>query len=384
MLRRGRRVAHWLGAALWLASCGGGERSSPPVRVEVGGSAGSLGIFDPSLARDPATGRLWMSYSAVEPVSGDPPGSPWGVGLRLAWSDDRGTSWHDAGVWLSRFEEPLVAVDLPTTSPEPAIPAGSAATRQSETSTLVYDAADAGTPWKLLWHQVLWANGAPYFVSHGWIAMKVAATPTGLADAPPVALFGGYGLQPALDTPAIALDALAPELATCVFGEPGLLATPGALHLTLDCHALGPAVTSYVVLLECASPCAMADAGSWRYVGRILGPADAQAIDLRYDGLSGTALVEQGGDVYLLATPVDRNGDRYDGCRVHRFADLSSGALERSSGRLVTVQRVSGLPGTHHGACAHHEELEHGILLSQLMGLTPPDFRIYGSGIEIP
>ena len=365
-----------------MVACGGDSAAPPaPLPVEVAGGAGAHGMFDPSLARDPATGRLWMSYSAVVPVASDPPGAPWGVGLRLAWSDDRGGSWQDAGVWASPFGETTLAVDLPA-SPEPPIPAGSPIALQSETSTLVHDPGDASTPWKLLWHQVPWANGSPYFVSYSWIAMKAAATPEALAGALPVALFGGHGLQDALGTPAIALDTTAPELSGCVFAEPGLLASPGALQLTLDCHVLGPTATSSVVLFECASPCAMAEAASWRYVGRILDAADAQAVGPGYTGFSGTALAEQGGSTYLLATPVV--GERYDGCRVYRFADLSTGALERSAGRPVTVRRVSGLPGTHHGACAHHEELDAGILYSQLMGLSPPDFRVYGSGIALP
>ncbi|HSN92484.1 MAG TPA: sialidase family protein [Anaeromyxobacteraceae bacterium] len=352
--------------------------------IEVVGGGGAHGIFDPSVARDPGTGRLWMSYSAVDPVAGVPPGAPWGVGLRLAWSDDRGATWQDAGVPVSPFLEPALAVDLPATSPEADVPAGTAVTVQSETSTIAFDADDPAEPWKLLWHQVLWAGGAPYFVSYSWIALKSAATPEGLAAAVPVALFGGYGLQPTLGVPAIALDALDPDLAGCVLAEPGLLATAGAIHLTLDCHRLGPPPTSRVFLLACATPCAWTDAGSWRYVGRLLEPSDAQALDPGYSGFSGTALLERGGSAYLLATPVAAAGGRYDGCRVYRFADLGAGVLERSAGRLVTVARVRGIPGTHHGACAHHAELGTGILLSQLAGLSPPDFRVEASGIDVP
>ena len=51
------------------------------------------GVFDPNLARDPETGRLWMAYSGVS--------GPAGSGLvstHLAYSDDDGTTWCHAGV----------------------------------------------------------------------------------------------------------------------------------------------------------------------------------------------------------------------------------------------------------------------------------------------
>jgi hypothetical protein len=322
-----------------------------------------------------------MSYSAVDPVAAAPPAAPWGVSQRLAWSDDGGDSWNDAGLWVTRFAEATAAGDLPATDPEPAIPAGATVVVQHETSTLAHDPADPDTPWKLLWHQVLWSGGTPYFASYAWIALREAATPEGLASAEPVALLGGHGLQTALGTPAIDLTALDPELAGCVFAEPGLLAAPGALYLTIDCHVLGPTVDSHVVLFACASPCAMTEAAGWTYLGRVLTPDDARAVDARYRGFSGTALAARGGATHLLATPVE--GDRYDGCLVFRFADLAAGLLERSAVRPLAVAEVRGIPGTHHGACAHHAGLEDGILFGQLVSASPP-FRIHRSSAGIP
>jgi len=57
---------------------------------------GAGGIYDPSLAED-GSERLWMSYSAVQP-------SPIhglafnAISTRVAYSDNRGRDWTDAGV----------------------------------------------------------------------------------------------------------------------------------------------------------------------------------------------------------------------------------------------------------------------------------------------
>jgi hypothetical protein len=322
--------------------------------------------------------------------------SSWGVGLRLAYSDD-GRTWQDAGV-LAPFTD--VTLGSLTTGPgEPPILANSPGTWQNETSTLIYDAnAAAGERWKLLWHQVLWANNAIYFASYSWIAMKAAATPLELDTAPPVKLFGGYLLKsdgeisglpahpPIAGPPQIQLDTKHAELSTCVFGEPGLLATAAGLYLTMDCQLLGPTVTPYAVLFRCVTPgCVMTSSASWSYITRTLGPSDAQAIDPSYKGLSATAFAENAGNVYLIATPVATAGDRYDGCRVYRVTDLASGSLQRSAGALVTITQVDGIPGTHHGACAYHASLADGLLLSQLIpSATPAIFQLYASGVDVP
>jgi hypothetical protein len=379
-----------------LVACNSGSDSATPntdpVRITFTG-VGTQGIFDPSIAEDPDTGRLWMSYSEV----GDSTNSVWGVGIRLARSDD-GRTWQDAGA-IAPFTDVTVG-PLTVTSPgEPDIPVGSPGTWQNETSTLVYDPnAAPGERWKLLWDQILWVNNSIYLASYSWIAMKAAATPEGLAAATSVKLFGGYLLKtdgetagapafpPIAGPPQISLHAKHADLSTCVFGEPGALATSAGLHVSLDCQSLGSTVTPYAVLFRCATPgCVMSDSASWTYVTRMLGPADAQAIDPAYKGLSATAFIEAAGSVYLIATPVAATGDRYDGCRVYRVTDLASGTLERSAGNLVTVAQVDGIPNTHHGACAYHANLGDGILYSQLiLADAPTIFQLYASRVDIP
>jgi hypothetical protein len=353
---------------------------------------GQFGVFDPSVADDPATGRLWMSFSRVDPSKH----SKWGVGLHLAYSDD-GESWRDAGA-LQKFTDVVVG-PLATTPPEAPIDANAPGTWQNETSTLVYDRdAPDGQRWKLFWHQSLWVNDAPRYASYSWIALRMADRPENLAQAPAVKLFSGYlakrdgdvdtapAFAPIAGPAAIELNNKDPQLGACVFGEPGAISASGGLYLTLDCQWLGSIVAPHTVLLRCAYPdCNPAEAPSWTVVNRLTDPRDAQRIDERYKGFGGTALAEHDGKFYLLATPVDTNGNRYDGCNVYRFNDLASGTLERSRGRLVVAAQVRGIPGTHHGACAYHPQLKNGILLSQLViTAAPAMFQIRRSGVEMP
>ena len=140
------------------------------------------------------------------------------------------------------------------------------------------------------------------------------------------------------------------------------------------------------MLLRCSYPnCSVTDAASWTVVNRITEPPDGQRIDERYKGFGGTSLAEKGGKYFLIATPVQKNGNRYDGCDVYRFEDLASGKLERSRGRLVVAAQVHGIPGTHHGACAYHARLKNGMLLSQLVVTAAPAvFQIRRSGVDVP
>jgi hypothetical protein len=376
-----------LAAACLLQACGQGTASIGTPAPATGAQritfdgVGALGIFDPSVTRDPDTGRLWMSYSEV----GISANAAWGVGIRLAWSDN-GRDWIDAGL-VSPFHDVTVG-PLTTLPGEPAIPASTPGTGQSA----------AGERWKLLWFQVLWANNQPYFTDYSWIAMKAAATPADLVAATPVKLFSGYlassdgeaNAAPAyapIGGPAeIALETRDPELAHCVFAEPGLVATASGLFLSIDCQSVETSVVPYVTLLSCSYPgCDVTAATNWHYIGRVLAPADAQAVSSQYKGYSASALAEQDGDYYLLATPVDTTGDRYDGCRVFRFTDLASGTLARVGGLPLTVAQVTGLSGSHHGACAHHAALANGILLSQVdTAGAPAVFRVFASGITFP
>ena len=377
-----------------------------PERITFSGG-GELGIFDPSIARDPGTSRLWMSYSAVDESQFYDPLIYWGVSIRLAYSDDNGITWQDAGVAVSTFSEHTVG-PLTVTNPAPPIDADSKGIWQSETSTLIYDpAASEAQRWKLLWFQYLHADGTSYFLDYSWLAMKAAATPPELAAATAVKLFAGYGLQtdgqntgapaysPIGGPPAIHLNSdltQAPpgvdltDLQTCVFAEPGLHATSSAVYLSVFCAEVGPTTTHYIEHFRCPSPCDMDNAASWVYLGRILSPVDAAAA-AGSDHFQAPALVEQNTRTFLIVTPVDVTvGNRYDGCRVYEFADIDSGELMRDGGgQLIEIQRVDGRAGTHQGACAAFSGLQGGIIYSQFDPADAPEtFRIFKSRLNLP
>ncbi len=377
---------------LLIVGCGSGNSTPQPERINFTG--GEQGIFDPSIAKDPGSSRIWMSYSAVDDSIYYPANVYWKVSIRLAYSDTNGQTWQDAGL-VSTATEPRVGPMATTTPPAPAIPANTPATWQSETSALVYDpAAVAGERWKIFWYQYMYANATPYAYDYSWIAMKAAATPTGLLAASPIKLFGHNGMQAdgentaapfesPLGGPAqINLSALDTEINACVFAEPGLHATASALYMSINCADVsGSSVQHYVVYFKCADPCTITSATSWSYLGRLLTPADA--VTDGHTFYSGTDIFEQDGRFYLVATPT--LGEVYDGCRVFEFASIDSISLRRTGGNLIEIARVSGTAGLHHGACDTYNAIDGGLIYSQYEPANPPDkFRLYKSFVLLP
>ncbi len=369
------------------------DEVATPRTQQVLTGVGARGVFDPSVTEDPATQRLWMSYSSFEPSTH----SDSGVVLRIAYSDD-GETWRDAGA-VQGFTEVLAGPFQSSAAGEVEIEAASSATWQNEASTLVYDArAPREERWKLFWHQTLWVNGIPRYAGYSWIALKMADSPENLAHAKPIKLFTGYmakkagessaepAFSPIPEPPAIQLDKKDPQLGACMFGQPAALSTQDALYLALDCAWLGTRPQLHTVLLRCTAPdCVVTDAASWTVVGRLTEPRDGRQLAEQYEGFGGTALVEKNGQYFLIATPL-ASGGRYDGCNVYRFEDLTHGELERGRrGELRVAGTVHGIPDTHHGACAAHARLKGGILLSQIVRTASPRvMQIRRSGVQLP
>jgi len=403
---------------LLISACGGSDDDDPVAvatcsTARVNGAveanritfdgAGTLGIFDPSITRDPGSGRLWMSYSAVDESSYYVPTTYWGVSICLAYSDDNGGSWQDAGRVVASHTEQRVG---PVTSPP--IAADSPSIWQSEMSSLIYDpGATVDERWKIIWVQYLHANNTSYFADFSWIAMKAASTPAGLVNATPVKLFGGYGINPEggnAGSPVYSPIAAAPalqlntdltktiaganlaELDKCVFAEPGLYASSSAVYLAIFCADAATApVTEYVVYFRCNSPCDMTQAASWEYVGRLLTPADAFDATGE-DHFQAPSLVEKGGNIYLIVTPVNTtSGNLYYGCEVYKFVDIDSITLERNAGILVSHGSISGEASVHSGACDAYDGLQGGIVISKFNPLNAPEtFRIYKTLVSLP
>ena len=376
-------------SALLLASCGGGGggQSAAPERITFSGGGG-LGIFDPSVAKDPSTSRVWMSYSAVDPSVFYSTDLYWAVSIRLAFSDDNGATWQDGGSVVAPYTETAVG-PMTVTAGQAPLDTGSAGIWQSETSSLVYDpGALAGEEWKLIWFQYLNADLTNYFLDYSWIAIKTAATPLGLAAATPVKLFGGFGIQPEggnINSPVFSpVGESLSDLTYCLFAEPGLAATDTAVYLSIFCIDVSTPEEN-LLHFKCDSPCDMTDAAGWEYLGKLLTPADASAATGR-DHYQAPAIVQQGGRSYLIATPVDTTlGSRYDGCRVYEFTDIDVSDLVRSGPDLVEVTAANGEADLHNGACEAFDGLDGGIIYSQFdPSLAPETFRIYKSGVVIP
>jgi len=394
----------------YLSACGGGSSVTTPLERVTFAGAGDLGIFDPSVTRDTSSGQLWMSYSSVSTSPNYASTVYWSVSIRLAFSDDNGVTWQDAGVVVSPVVERTDFGPMTEAHPTGDIPINTKGMWQSEMSSLVYDsnpATPANERWKLIWIHYFHGDLTSYFVDYSWVSMKMAATPAGLAAATPVKLFGGAGLQadnsitgapvyaPIGGAPMIQLNtgitqvgggADVTELNLCIFAEPGLHATTSAIYMSIYCaDASTTPLTEYIVHFRCNSPCSITNAASWEYLGRLLSPADAQVATSDHH-FQAPAIAEKNGKTYLAVTPVNTTvGDLYNGCRIYEFTDVNSNSLQRSAGQLVEVGRIDGDANSHNGACAAFNGLDGGILLSQfgIVG-TADAFKIIKSQVSLP
>ncbi len=355
---------------------------SDPVRIRFDG-VGANGIFDPSVTRDPATGDLWMSYSAVNPSAFWSSQNPDVVETRLARSTSNGVVWSDFGLSVNPPRDVL----LPRPAPR------HTGTWHNEVSSLVHDpGALPGQQWKLVWHHYLVSNGEREF-TNGWIGYRTSSTPGGLTIAPEIKLLTGGFYDPANDAeggttrsplggpPVIRLADIDPALVSCTAAsEPDLQATPQALYLSLLCGRGEPALDR-IVLLRCAAPCAAARESSWSYVGTLLD--GVTAVRLGVQGFSAPDVVEAGGDHYLIATPVFDVPFSYKGCLIFRFADLDAGLLESALGVPIPVEQVDGVVQAFHGACAYQDESFGGVLVSDLAVGEPERFRIFKTFVPL-
>lgn len=344
-----------------------------------------------------------MSYSAVNPVTGLDPNYHWGVSIRLAFSDDDGSSWEDANVVVAPFTMAFIGGDdMGVTNPNEKIPPNTLGLWQRETSTLIYDpAAPESERWKIIWSDHLKANGIAYWVDYSWLGYKAAASPFDLEDAEPYKLFAGFNVQkdgdnaaapafsPLGKEPMIRLDkqitkaaagADLAELTHRVFAEPGFYATQEALYLSA--YSIDAILKDEsIVMFRCPQPCRIMQASGWEYLGKTLTQTDAEQIGSHH--YQAPAVFKDGEQHYLVATPVEVKPDeipayRYDGCRVLRFSDLSKGLLVRENGIPVEELVVDGNKTLHHGACNAITGLNGGIMYSSFEPHDPPmTFKVF-------
>lgn len=332
---------------------------------------GEQGIFDPSPARDPASSRIWMSYSEVDH-------SKWSVDpaynhlihTRIAYSDDSGSSWSDAGIIINESFDELITVSG----------VDHEGTWVHEVSALVYDPGetDPARRWKLYWHHYLWLDGLQLF-QHGWIGVKTAPAPDGPWSAERKLFVGKIydtGSDAVLGPPEVHLDTVHADLANCLaFSEPGLLAANGALYLCM-LGAEGSSTNGRIILLKSAN-----SGSTWTYLGTLLlNATDGPALGCH--GFSAPAMFTKGGKYYLMASP--QANDWYSGTVVFEIADLDTAAVVRDGGMPRVLVRVNGSAGSFNGAAGYIPEATgSGIIYSEAFLNETPRFRIFMSRINI-
>ena len=357
--RRGARAASLALLVAALAACVPQSQAQTTPRQPVAltpPGAGSLGVFDPSLAST-GDGAVYMAFSAVDPPAYGGRSAERVVATYLARSGDGGGRWSVIGGVVN----PAVPVTLGPAA------GGGMATWHSEVPALLHDPfAPPAQRWKLLWHHYLVAGERRLF-EHGWIGFRAAAVPEALAAAPEVKLFGALGYDgvndvrngptrsPVAGAPRVPLHQRAPTLARCAaFTEPAMAATPSAVLLAMNCaEFIAGRVAPKIVLLRCDRPCRMARPASWRYVGTLLDTDDADAFGA--NSFSAADFHVDGAVHHLIVSPTSDRPfpDAYNGCIAFRFTDVERGRLLRDGAdRPLPMQRVAGMPNTFNGACA--------------------------------
>lgn len=364
------------------AACGGGGGGGPPPgnsEIQIAG-VGPNGIFDPSLTQETG-GALWMSFSEVRysPTTN----KQLYVRTRIASSTNNGAGWTDAGV----------ANDSVTfTVPDPGGGAAWNAVFQQEVSRLEYDPgdADANRRWKLLWHRYVNAYNPNNGVSlplyqHGWVGLKVAATPGALASAGERKLFTGTVYDSAINGASeYPLASTVAALSDCVvFTEPGLLAVNDGVYVVLRCATdpANAAAVGKIALLKCTHTALQAFA-SCGYLGILLTDREAPGYG-NYDGFSAPDLVQVGAKRYLIVTPTIK--DSYKGCLVFEVSDLAGAALVRNLGVAVVARSINTASSAeHHGACGYHPgATASGVIYGEYNFGGSPQFRLFNSNINL-
>lgn len=379
-------------AGLVLAvSCGSAQLHETPrstFRRLTFPGVGPLGIFDPSLAMEPGQSRVWMSYSTVEPSYRWTHEHPHTIGTRLAFSEDGGSSWVDAGVAINRPED--------VTAPFVGRACGARpCTWNFEVSRLVYDAgAPLSGRWKIFYHRYLLVNGDRDF-RLGWIGMKEAPTPTALAKAPEAiimvgslldetALSGAFPL-PVASSMASAGKGLRPTIVSAreclVVTEAGFLASGDDAFLVVHC-ASGMLPSSGEIVLYRLDR----QSNSWERVGPLLdNAADGAALHrqgIPAVGFSAPDLVQMGETVWLSVTPTFMGFPSYRGCYFFRVEDLSRARLARGAAGVRPEHVLVGR--SHHGACAALAGAPAaGVLLSELHPEDAAPFQIFATGMHL-
>lgn len=337
------------------------------------------GYGDPSLRRDPASGRLWLSYSylGLHPR----PAPETGVSIHLAASDDGGGSW--------RFERVLAAS---AGELDPAPPGGPGVSVH-EVSTLAPLGEGAAARWfgmHLRYFQPFGPEGRRPGSFH--FRLRRSGTPTGLGAGREARLAG-----PLLDPvwrADLDLSTLHPDLASCAaWTEPALYGLDGTLYLVAQCLVVDPATGARRPEAEFLGVFASNGRGDlrrldWAWRGKLTDRRDARALGGQVLTQPDVARAGDGG-LLLLVTPKRlAGGERHKGCRALALASLDPPRLRRDAGGRPVVRadvRSSDSTGLGPGLCAYDPASSTGILFVRTeIDLATPQivFRLHATGVH--
>ncbi len=319
------------------------------------------GLSDPTIQRDPRSGRLWLAYSRPS-IHITAQGPTTRVESYLAHSDDAGQTWRSDGVlWAAREATNPLTGD------------------SGYIDTEVPNLFPASINGELLWFGARLELFVPSGRALGQrpitsfrIVVSAAGTPEALATADAQSL-GAAATAPEWDIDQ-ALSKLEPSLQNCVaWNEPALLAEGGTLYLALRCLALSaagtPDVTRSPLVVFATEPTGVAANWKWRYVGQLAGAREAAEL-----GGKGVTQIDfarsRDGALLCILTPDDWSAEHREfvhyGIRVLELESIDPPQLRRDAqGRLVlrAIVTASDQRPLGPGAAAYSPDSETGILL---------------------
>jgi hypothetical protein len=337
-------------------------------------------VFDPSVIRL-GNGQIWMAYSSVNYHKDAKNNLVQDVGIRLARSDDGGSTFKFASMIAA--PEPAMITD---TDPE-ASACGTPTCNGRwvyETPWLVEDRSDPDPArrFKLFAHKYF-LNPAvtPSTLHHlGAIVMWTSAAMDGNWSAP-ASILGSLLTAPELFA-ANLVNAMHGDLAPCVAVSEGSASVRGStIDLALTCiypsDAPLVALPQKIVLLRSTD-----HAKTFQYVSTLLTHEDARALGPVY--FTAPLLVSgEGVPPMLIATPA-AGKDLYVGCAVFPFEDQDAGRLYRRDAEPVRLLSIPPVTTHYGGACAWDRGLTaSGVLISDITpGATPAEtkFSILATG----
>ncbi len=351
---------------LTVEGCAGSSRDRSNAvpelqRLKVVGDKARNGIFDASLEYH-SDGTGWMAYSSIE--------IPEYVETHVAKSEDNGKTWTFIG-------KPNSSVDFQRAAKSGKVTEG---VWRHETPSLLFDPLDVPERrWKLFTNRypVLKPFGpTDRRMSEGSIEVQYASSPDGVWSKPICVIGSSIGCRADISK----MDASLADVKSMT--EPGTIIHNATIYMSMDVstkeNGLGDWERYRVILL------ASKDRGvNWHYVGTLLN--HNEAMRFKYRVFTGTSLVRERGEIYLMATPsgATRKAQQdHDGTMVMEVADISQAKLTRDGiGAPVVVKRIT--VEKQSGGLADYDEQNTagGIVFSQISLFGMPEvFQLWSTG----